>query len=264
MGDFYATDVFHSLFPFLLFFEEFAFSADVAAVAFGDDVFSEGFDGVGGDDFLADGGLDTDFVLLPGDDFFELFDDGFSAVVAELAVDDEGEGVYGVAVEEDVDFDEVAGGVVGEFVVEAGVAFGGGLEFVEEVEEDFAEGEVVVEDGPHLGGVFGAFVDAPAVLAEVHDGPDVVVGHHDGGVDHRFFDFCDVVAGGKFAGVADVFGFAVGGVDEVIDAGGGEDEVEVEFPFEAFAGDFHVEEAEEAAPETEAKGGGGFGFKFEA
>ena len=40
--------------------------------------------------------------------------------------------------------------------------------------------------------------------------------------------------------------------------------VDVELSFEAFLDDFHVEEAEEAAAETEAEGVVAFGFEAEA
>jgi len=39
-----AADLFYSLFTFFLFFEQFTFARDVAAVALGDDVFSQHFD----------------------------------------------------------------------------------------------------------------------------------------------------------------------------------------------------------------------------
>ena len=65
----YAADFLHPLLAFFLFFEQFAFARDVAAVAFGDDVFAHGFDGFAGDDFRADGGLNGDLKHLPRDQF---------------------------------------------------------------------------------------------------------------------------------------------------------------------------------------------------
>ena len=57
--------------------------------------------------------------------------------------------------------------------------------------------------------------------------------------------------------------FAVGQGDLVAHAGGGGDEVEVEFALEALLNDFHVEQAEEAAAEAEAEGDGTFGLEEE-
>ena len=56
---------------------------------------------------------------------------------------------------------------------------------------------------------------------------------------------------------------AVGFVDLVADAGGGGDEVEIEFALQTLLNDFHVEQAEEAAAEAEAEGDGTFGLEEE-
>src|SRR4029079_12855236 len=54
-------DHFHPLLALFLLFEQFAFSAHVAAVAFGGDIFAQGFDGFTGNDFGTDGCLDRNF-----------------------------------------------------------------------------------------------------------------------------------------------------------------------------------------------------------
>src|ERR1035437_2941960 len=60
LGDVDLTNALHALLAFLLFFQELALAGDVAAVAFGDDVFADGADGLAGDHAAADGGLDGD------------------------------------------------------------------------------------------------------------------------------------------------------------------------------------------------------------
>src|ERR1700683_3926436 len=67
LRDIDAADPFHSFFAFLLFFEELAFAGNVAAVAFGNDVFPYSRYGFAGYDFRADRGLDCHFEHLPGD-----------------------------------------------------------------------------------------------------------------------------------------------------------------------------------------------------
>ena len=57
LGNVDGADRFHAFLPFSLFFEQFLFAGDVAAVAFGEDVFAEGGDAFAGDDATADGGL---------------------------------------------------------------------------------------------------------------------------------------------------------------------------------------------------------------
>ena len=143
LGDVDLADALHALFAFFLLFEELALAGDVAAVAFGDDVFADGGDGFAGDDLGADGGLDGDLEHLPGDELAHFADEGLAAVVGGVAVDDDGEGVDGVAADEDVHLHHGRDPGAGEGVVEGGVAAGDGLEAVVEVEDDFVEGELV-------------------------------------------------------------------------------------------------------------------------
>ena len=124
LGDVDFADALHALFAFFLFLEEFALAGDVAAVALGDDVFADGGDGLTGDDLGADGGLDGDLEHLAGDEFAHLGDEGFAAVVGGVFVDDDGEGVYGVAADEDVHLDHGRDPGAGEGVVERCVTAG--------------------------------------------------------------------------------------------------------------------------------------------
>ena len=80
---------------------------DVAAVALGDDVLAEGLHGRAGDDLGADGRLDGHLEHLPRDDFLELDADVAAAVEGAVAVDDDGERVDRLAVDEDVELDQV-------------------------------------------------------------------------------------------------------------------------------------------------------------
>src|SRR5699024_9607600 len=92
--------------------------------------------------------------------------------------------------------------------------------------------------------------------AQLHGGADELGGHDDGDVDHRFVDLLQLAAR-PVGGVVDVVLGAVLGDDAVVHRRGGGDEVEVELALQAVAGDLHVEQAEEAAAETEAQGDGG-------
>ena len=88
MWDFDFADLHHALFAGFLFFEEFAFSRDVAAVAFGEYVFSDGIDRFASDNFAADGALDGDFELLSRESFAESFADEASAFDGAVFVDE--------------------------------------------------------------------------------------------------------------------------------------------------------------------------------
>ena len=60
---------------FFLFLQQFAFSGDIATVALGQDVFAQRGNGLAGDDFGADGGLDGNLELLAGNQFTHLGDE---------------------------------------------------------------------------------------------------------------------------------------------------------------------------------------------
>ena len=80
----------HALFAFLLLFQELALAGDVAAVAFGGDVFADGFDGFSRDDLAADGGLEGNFEKVAGDFFLEADQELSAAGLGLFAVDVDG------------------------------------------------------------------------------------------------------------------------------------------------------------------------------
>ena len=69
---------------------------------------------------------------------------------------------------------------------------------------------------------------------------------------------------GQFGGGVDGLDGAVGHDDFIGDGGGGLDDFDFVFAFQAFLDDLHVQQAEEAAAEAEAQGVGGFGLEGEA
>src|SRR5688500_221123 len=66
------ADLFHTLFAFFLFFEELAFTRDVTAVAFRDNVLAHCFNRLAGDDLIPDGGLYRYLKHLTGDELLHL------------------------------------------------------------------------------------------------------------------------------------------------------------------------------------------------
>lgn len=69
LGYFNGADLFHALLAFFLFFEEFALSRYIAAVALGCHVFADCFYGFARYNFGADCGLDGYLELLARDEF---------------------------------------------------------------------------------------------------------------------------------------------------------------------------------------------------
>ena len=69
LGNVHLADALHAALAFFLFFEKFAFAGNVAAVAFGENVFADGGDGFARDDAAANGGLNRHFKHLPRNQF---------------------------------------------------------------------------------------------------------------------------------------------------------------------------------------------------
>ena len=250
--------MFHALFALFLLFEEFALAGDVAAVAFGGDVLSEGADGRSRDDLGADGGLDGDGELLGWDDVHQDFADLPAAGFGFAPVDDAGEGFDDFAVDEDVQPDEVFGLVARGFVVHGGVAAGDAFESVVEVDEDFVERHLAGEhDALGVEG-FGLGEGAALVHDEFHHVADLVAHADEVDAHEGLFDAVDFGGVGQEDGVVDFFEGTVAQIDAVDDAGVGGDDVAVVFAAEPLLDDFHVEESQKSAAEAEAEGDGGF------
>lgn len=240
MGDFDFADLHHALFAGFLFFEEFSFSRDVAAVAFGEDVFSDGIDGFASDDFSADGALDGDFELLASERFAESFANEPGAFDGAIFVDEDAEGVDGFVIDEDGQFSEFCLSVFEKFVVERGVAFGDGFEFVVEIEEDFAEGKFEDEfDASRIEVAHIGLVSASGD-AQVDDGADIRLGDDEGRLDEGFFGFGNHRGIGVVEGVVDFDDIAVSQSNFVFDARRGENDALIVFAFESFLRNFEM------------------------
>ena len=137
MWHLYASNHLHAFLSLFLLFEQFALPGDVAAVAFGGDVFPHGGDGFAGDDLAADGSLDGDDEKVGRDDVLELPCQNTAVGFRFVAVDDGGERLDGIAGDEHVHLDHFRGAVAGVFVVHRAVAAGHGFEAVVEIDEDF-------------------------------------------------------------------------------------------------------------------------------
>ena len=256
LGNVDAADALHAFFPFFLFFEEFAFAADVSAVAFGDDVFANGADGFAGDDAAADGGLERHFEHLARDQLAQARNELAAAVVGLIAMADEGERVDGLAADEHIELDEIGSPIAGEMVIERSVAARNAFEAIVEIENDFIQRHLVGEHDAGGREIFEIFLNAALLLAKGENAADGFIRGDDHGGENGLFDFDDGSGRRKFCGVVDFHHLAGGGGDAIFDAGRGGDEIDIEFALEAFLDDFHVQKAEKAAAKTEAESHG--------
>ena len=99
----------------------------------GRDILAERLQGLSRDDFAARDGLDDDLEHLAVNVLGEFLHPFLAQPLGLRGVDDARDGVDGHLVDVQLQFGDGAGFEAGVFVVEAGVAFGRGLEFAEEV-----------------------------------------------------------------------------------------------------------------------------------
>ncbi len=139
------ADALHALFAFFLFFEELAFAGDVSAVAFGENVLSDGGYGFAGDDPAADGGLNGDLKHLPRNEFAQAGDQVAAPLVGLLAMANHGERVDRLAADQHVQLNQVRFDVAGEVIIERSVAARNAFEAIVKIENEFVERSYVGE-----------------------------------------------------------------------------------------------------------------------
>ena len=111
------ADFLHALFAFALLVKKLAFTSDIAAVAFGKNVFAELTDIFTGDDFAADGALNGDLKHLRRNGFAEAFANHAGARDGAVRMADGGKGINGLAVDENFELDGWGGFVTVRIVI---------------------------------------------------------------------------------------------------------------------------------------------------
>ena len=187
------------------------------------------------------------------DEVFELFAHRATAAFSARAVDDDGERVDRLGVDQDRQLDEVVLLVARHLVVERRVAARHRLQAVVEIEHHLVQRQLVDEHGA-AAGIGEVLLPAAAVLAELQHRAEVFVGHQNGGLDPRLLQVIDARAVRHVGRVVHLDLGAVVQVDMIDDRRRGRDQVHVEFALEALGDDLQMEQAEEAAAETEAEG----------
>ncbi len=134
---------------------------------------------------------------------------GTAPVVRLAAVNDDGQGIDLLAVEQNVHLDHVRGAVLLELVVHRGIATADRFELVEEVEHDLAQRQLVSEHD--LAAVVG-HVDLHAALlvGQRHHRADVVLRHVQVDGDDGFAHFLQCVPwSGILEGFSTMIDFAI-------------------------------------------------------
>ena len=263
MGNLHLADPAHALLARLLLVQELALAGHVAAVALGGHVLPECAHRLPGDDAAADRRLDRDLEQLARDQLLQAPAQRPAAGLGVAAVDDGGERVDRLAVDEHGHLDQLALGVAVELIVEAGVTAAHRFEPVVEVMDRLVQGQAVDHHGA-AAGIGEVDLHAAPLLAQRQHRAQVVVRHQDGGLDPRLLDMVDPDRLGHVGGVVELQDPSVAQMDPVDDAGGGGDQVEAELALEALVDDLEMQQAQKAAAEAEAEGGRGLGLVDEA
>ena len=132
MGYLHVADLAHAFLTFLLFFEQLALARDVAAVAFGSHVFTNGFYCLSRNDFGSDGCLDGDVELLPRYQLFQFFAHLASEIVGVLGIDERRKRVDRFAVQQNVQFGQFRGLVACPVIIERRISFRNAFQLVVE------------------------------------------------------------------------------------------------------------------------------------
>src|SRR5690606_24718658 len=254
---FHVAHLLHALLAGLLLFQQFALAAHVAAITLGQNVLAQCLDGAPGHDLTTKGGLNRDVEHLPRDELLHLLDQNPALIVSIVAVHDQRQRIDLVAIDQDVQTGQVGRLEALEAVIQRSVATADRLQAVEEIQHHFTHWQVVTN--LYLGteelqialhaSLFDTQRDDATQMLLRHQN----IGPHDG--------LAHVFDGGQVRQLrwaVDVERFAVL-QRQLIDHGrGGSDQVQVVFALKTLLDDLHMQHAEEADAEAEAKGIGAF------
>src|SRR5690606_22552120 len=252
LRDLDTADLLHALLAGLLFFEQFFLAGDIAPITFGKHVLAQRLDVFARNDLGADGRLDGHVEHRAGNEAAHAGNHVAATLARVGPVHDHGQGVDPVAIDEQVNLHHIGRPVFHELIIHGSVAARYRLEPVEEIQHDLGQRNFVCQ--VHLAAVI-AHVDlhAALVVAQRHHGPDVFLGHEQGDLDDGLADIVDLAHFRHARRAVDDFDGAIALLDFVHDRRRGGDNVHVELALQALLHNFHVQQAQEPATETEAQ-----------
>src|SRR5580704_3920930 len=248
-----APDLFHPLLAFLLLLEQLSFPRDIAAVTLGGDVLAQRLDGFPRDNLGAYPGLNRDFEHLARDQLAHLFAQRPAPFVSLVAMHDYRKRVYHLAVDPNIQFNQRPCPEVQKLVVQRRVAAAYRFQAIVKIEDDFGQRQFVVQDNALLAEEAQIALGAAAILAQLHHGAEVLLGHVDRCENERLLDRLDRVLVGQQRRIVNRRETARNRADLVGDRGRGHDQVDAEFTLEPLLCDFHVKQAEKSGAKAEAQ-----------
>ncbi|MNC84958.1 hypothetical protein D3C83_05280 [compost metagenome] len=200
----------------------------------------------------ADRRLNRDIEHLTRNELPHLGNELASAVMRVVAMHDQRQRVDALPVDQNVELDEIAGAIFEEVVIERGVTTGNGLQAVKEIHHDLVQRQFVSEhDLPPE--ILHIALYAALLHAKRDHGADIVLWHENGSGNDRFADFIDLRGIGKLRGIFNFEHRPVAQRHFVDHRRRGGNERHAVFALEPFLHDIHVQQAQEAAAESEAQ-----------
>src|SRR5207245_2452386 len=200
--------------------------------AFGHNVLAEGPYDFARDDTATNGGLDDDLEHLPGDEVFEPVAQLAAPVVGLVAVDDSGQRIRGIAIDEDIELHQVSRAHGFGFVVERGIATRHRLQAVVKIRDDLGQRQLVMQQGSAGVEILGIQIYPAPFVEQLHNTANIFGRHkHLGGQD-GLTDFRDRIGGREGSRVLYIHYGAIVLDHFVAHVGHGSDDLKVMLAFE--------------------------------
>ena len=154
----------------------------------GRNVLPVGLDVGPGNNFRTNCRLNWDFKVLPGDNLLELGSDFPSPLGRKVLVGNKAQCINLITVQQDINLHQAAWPVVINFIIQRSIPPGRALQLIKEVKDDFRQWNVINHVNPGVTQVLHRFKNPPFTLAELHYWADIIIRHHDGGLNKRFLN----------------------------------------------------------------------------
>ena len=127
-------------------------------------------------------------------------------------------------------------------IIERCVAARNALQAIIEIEHDLVQRQLIDDHGTRSG-IGQLLLPAAAVLTELQNGAEIIVGDQDGRFDPGFVDVIDLDDFRHIGRIVHLDHRAVVHMQMIDDARRRRDEIEIEFPFEPLGDDLEMQEA---------------------
>ena len=248
----------HTLFACGLLLEKFLLTRHIAAIQFCGHVFAERTDIFTSNDVSSERGLYRNFEHVGWNLFGKRLADLTTARDGLVLMHHTGEGIDDFSIQQDVHLNNGALLIAVRFIVHRSVAMRDALEHIVEVNQDFVQRDDAGQDDACTVEAFRLLHEAAALHDDPHHVADAFARADDGRPDDGLFNVVDSRDIWQMDRIVNLHGRAIVECDLVHNGGMRADNVQIKFAAQTFLDHFHVQQAEEAAPEAKAQCDGAF------